>query len=173
MPDNGTLLQKIDYAGGPAALASLTPFSQGYSYDNLNRLTGVNDGGYSRNFGYDQYGNMWVSGSTVITPAGNMPMSASQFNNRNQIAGINYDGAGNQLMINGNNAAYDGENRMTTVSETPAFGGNIETLAYDGLGQRVLKTLPSGTTTYVFDAFGQLVAEYSSAPNTPPCTTFF
>jgi RHS repeat-associated protein len=35
--------------------------------------------------------------------------------------------------------------------------------AYDGNGARVQKSLDSGTTTYVYDAFGQLAAEYSPA----------
>jgi RHS repeat-associated protein len=49
-----------------------------------------------------------------------------------------------------------------------------ETMAYDGAGHRVMKTNSSGTTVYVYDAFGKMVAEYSSAaPATPPCTTCF
>jgi RHS repeat-associated protein len=38
----------------------------------------------------------------------------------------------------------------------------VESYAYDGLGQRVDKNGPGGTTVFVYDALGQLAAEYSS-----------
>jgi RHS repeat-associated protein len=42
------------------------------------------------------------------------------------------------------------------------------------VGQRVEKTIAGGATTvYVYDAFGQLAAEYSTAINTSPCTTCY
>jgi YD repeat-containing protein len=60
--------------------------------------------------------------------------------------------AGNLLSLNGNSAGYDAENRLAQVSESAAFGGSVETLAYDGSGRRVEKVLPNGTTVYVYDA---------------------
>ncbi|MGH9655853.1 MAG: RHS repeat domain-containing protein [Bryobacteraceae bacterium] len=49
---------------------------------------------------------------------------------------------------------------------------NTESYAYDGSGQRVQKSGPGGTTTYVYDAFGNLAAEYGAAPSAP-CTTCY
>jgi len=65
--------------------------------------------------------------------------------------------------VNGNTAVYDGENRQTSVTEAPAFGGGTETYVYDGNGDRVEKTGPNGTTVYVYDVTGQLAAEYATA----------
>jgi YD repeat-containing protein len=51
--------------------------------------------------------------------------------------------------------SYDAENRQTKLES------NV--YSYDGAGQRVGKTTANGTTSYIYDAFGQLAAEYSSA----------
>jgi YD repeat-containing protein len=60
---------------------------------------------------------------------------------------------------------------LTYDAENPA------SYIYDGVGQRVGRVLPSGaTTTYVYDAFGRLAAEYSSSvlPERPggPITSY-
>jgi RHS repeat-associated protein len=61
-------------------------------------------------------------------------------------------------MFGSMSVSYDAENRQI------AAGGT--SYAYDGAGQRVKKVAPSGTTVYVYDAFGQLAAEYASGPAT-------
>jgi len=67
-----------------------------------------------------------------------------------------YDAAGNLMVFGSMNVSYDAENRQIVAGATSYF--------YDGAGQRVKKTGLSGTTVYVYDAFGQLAAEYASAP---------
>ncbi|HET9790980.1 MAG TPA: hypothetical protein VFR08_06735, partial [Candidatus Angelobacter sp.] len=58
--NNGTLQSYTAMNGGPGYSQFLT-FNQTFGYDNVNRLTSANDSGHwSRNFGYDPYGNMWV-----------------------------------------------------------------------------------------------------------------
>ncbi len=74
-----------------------------------------------------------------------------------------YEASGNQTSLNGNTAIYDALGRMMSIAEQPAFGGGTETLAYDGLDERVLKTTPGGNTTYVYDVFGGLAAEYTGS----------
>jgi RHS repeat-associated protein len=44
---------------------------------------------------------------------------------------------------------------------------------YDGLGQRVENVLPGGTMVYAYDAFGKLIAEYSTAVVGSVCTTCY
>jgi len=39
------------------------------------------------------------------------------------------------------------------------------TFTYDGDGRRVKKVSPTGATVYVYDAAGQLAAEYSTETN--------
>ena len=50
---------------------------------------------------------------------------------------------------------YDGEDRMTSF-----IGGQAVSYAYDGEGRRVKKVSPTETRVYVYDAQGQLAAEY-------------
>jgi YD repeat-containing protein len=139
----GNLYNASEANGNAVPWSSLSWLYQNYSYDNVNRLTGLADTGYSRTFGYDPYGNMWVTGNSGVALAGNTPTS-NVFNAANQLPGNSYDAAGNLLRVNGNTASYDAENRLANVSEAPAYGGGSETLLYDGLGQRVRKRLRAG-----------------------------
>jgi RHS repeat-associated protein len=87
-----------------------------------------------------------------------------------------YDAAGNQGTMGGTTLGYDAENRVVSVTNLPAYGGGSETYVYDGDGRRVQKAIVNGpTTTYAYDIFGKLIAEYSSNPGgtTPPCGTCY
>ena len=57
---------------------------------------------------------------------------------------------------------YDAENRQRT------FNGTVGQYFYDGDGHRVKKLDSSGTTVFVYNAGGQLIAEYHSDPVPPP-----
>jgi YD repeat-containing protein len=93
-------------------------------------------------------------------PTANVYSASGPGNNRN--VNPTYDAAGNLTVFGSMSVSYDAENRQT------AAGGT--SYAYDGAGQRVKKVAASGTTVYVSDAFGQLVAEYASGPATgSPC----
>jgi RHS repeat-associated protein len=144
-------------------------WTQTYSYDGVNRLLAASEaGGWSRSYGYDQYGNRWVSGSSGLQWADvHEPTASSNFNpanNRLSVAGSSFDAAGNQIYFAPWNLGYDAENRAVTVSS--GSDGNA-IYAYDGDGRRVKKTwTPQGgtpvTTYYVYNALGQLAAEYST-----------
>jgi RHS repeat-associated protein len=167
--NNGNLLsQSITGAGGT--------FSQSYTYDAVNRLASAQEGAtWSRTFGYDGFGNMWVeanSGVTLdpFTPTG--PSSYDTATNRfvNAGLGISYDGVGNQTAIGGYTRSYDGENRQ----RTSAIGSAVTSYVYDGDGRRVKKVNNGATTVYVYDAAGQLAAEYATQPDPDPkCTTCY
>ena len=46
--------------------------------------------------------------------------------------------------------------------------------SYDGDGRRAMKAITNGnTTTYVYDAKGDLAAEYSTEPPPAPCQTCY
>ena len=83
---------------------------------------------------------------------------ASTVSGANQNPNVSYDQAGNQTSLGPLTLIYDAENRQTSAYNTVTSGS--ETFAYDGLGQRVMKSLGAQTTVYVYDAFGQLAAEY-------------
>jgi YD repeat-containing protein len=92
--------------------------AQTYSYDGLNRLASASSAtsGWAQAYGYDIYGNRWVtspSPTTVETPTG----SAAYLSN-NRINGWGYDSAGNLLSIANlaKSFTYDGENRMMSTT---------------------------------------------------------
>jgi RHS repeat-associated protein len=183
--DNGNLQSADEYYGGPGP--ALAHFGLNYRYDGLNRLAEATDtggGGWDRTWCYDQWGNGWVTANTGggVPLAGNTPQvlggpcpspigTPTPYLSNNQLSAEHYDNVGNQTTFNGDTIAYDAENRQISVTD-PTTGGT-EHYLYDGNGQRVEKTGPSGTTLYVYDALGQLAAEYSTAFSSPACTTCY
>jgi RHS repeat-associated protein len=158
----------------------LTQLNRSYSYDTVNRVSSASDSsGWSRTFCYDRNGNMWVTGNSGVTLAGNTPQqlggpcpsSTTPYNGNNQITGANYDAVGNQTVVNGNTLDYDAENRVASALDSVTQ--STETYLYDGDGQRVEKSGPAGTTVYIYDVQGRLAAEYSTASSTSPCTTCY
>ena len=166
--NNGNLGFATTTHSGPG-MAALT-FNTAFTYDGVNRLQTAGDsGGWTRNFSYDSFGNLWATGSGIAL-AGNTP-SANVYNGSNQVNGASYDAAGNQTVANGNSLTYDAENRQTTVTEPG--NGNV-TSVYDGDGQRVAKLFSNGSrSVYVYDALKRLVAEYSVNSVPSPCQTCY
>jgi RHS repeat-associated protein len=155
--NNGTLqwIQALNFAG-PAPYTNLGTITQGFGYDGLNRLTSASESGdWSQSYSYDQYGNMWMPSNTLTPPAlGPVAPTSNVYNPaNNQNVYSTYDANGNLTAFGAIGVSYDAENRQT------AAGTN--SYSYDGAGQRVSKTTGSGQTTFVYDAFGQLAAEYA------------
>lgn len=166
-----------------------------YNYDALNRITGAVEtpGSFSQTYGYDANANWYLStnNDSKWNVQAFTPRVPSNFdaNNRLSVDNSAFDpsGNGNQMAIGGSGGysySYDAENRITTANQ----GGNGAYISstgyvYDGEGQRVQKiTCPLGTlqctpsvtgatvsTTYVYDAFGNLAAEYGTPQS--PCGT--
>ncbi len=148
--------------------------SQSFSYDLVNRLASSSEAGaWTRTYGYDNWGNGWVTSNSgfAVSPDPTMPTVSTNFdaNNRLQIDGASYDAAGNQKTIAGYTNTYDAENRLVTST----IGGVTTTYTYDGDGKRVGKSTGGSATVYVYDAAGELAAEYSTAPAAAPCTTCY
>jgi RHS repeat-associated protein len=149
-------------------------YYQTYGYDNVNRVTTAGDnGGYgwSQNFGYDQFGNMWLSSFAGIVTPNLTPSLQSKINaatNHVSLAsGTAYDPSGNLTTFGSSTLSYDTNNMMIGVAGSATY-------AYDGLGQRVSKVYGGVTTVYAYDAFGNPTAEYSSAAaSLPVCATCY
>lgn len=163
---------------------------QFYGYDSLNRLTSVLEKDYSSGtqhwtqiFAYDRYGNRAVEADGFIADVNLTPriapgLTAEQaatavqglhFSNRWNGGGtypagtVGHDLAGNQVTLPGGRAmTYDAENRMTLGSASSGGITYSASYAYDGEGRRVQKSVNGDTTTYVYDRFGQMAAEYST-----------
>jgi len=143
---------------------------ENYTYDAVNRLaTATETGVWSQTYGYDAYGNRWLSASSGVPVSSLTPTSSTNFNAAtNRLTGSNtYDSRGNLTTYGSYTLAYDGEGRVVTASGvTPSTK-----YEYDGTGNRVRAHSCSGSTTceagsgasttlFVYDAFGRLAVEY-------------
>ncbi len=141
--------------------------SQSFTYDAVNRLwTATETGGssdWSQTYGYDAFGNRAVTAG-YIPNSGLTPTAVAQFTNNQWLGtGVSYDAAGNQRALPSRSFTYDAENRVITATEP-----NMAAISYvyDGEGKRVQKTVGTSLTTYVYDAFGNLAAEYATQATT-------
>jgi RHS repeat-associated protein len=154
------------------------PLVQTYTYDSLNRLEearenlGTDTGAlqWKQRFTYDRFGNRNFHSDTTVNVMGPNPV-INQANNRivaNQ--GYLYDGVGNltQSPTGGTPhvMAYDGANRQKSF--TNGASGGTTTYEYDGDGRRVKRVDAAGTTVFVYNVQGQLIAEYRTDPVSPP-----
>ena len=152
----------------------------------LGTSTETGSDSWSQTFGYDVNHNRWISSTTgqapsnrLLTPQQNVFDAVT--NRINRYVDINnnstsvswYDSAGNQTQMGPAGiagtfqAVYDAEGRQTRVTDS---GGAVTAYGYDGVGQRVQR----GTVTYVYDAAGNLAAEYTSTlPTAQPCSTCY
>ncbi|MEK6322106.1 MAG: RHS repeat-associated core domain-containing protein [Acidobacteriota bacterium] len=174
--DSSTL--RLDYTYGSTnnngnvqtqrIVAGSLDVTQSYTYDELNRLKTANESSgtnWSQTYGYDRWGNRWVSASTGYTLSSLTPTASGAFNTaNNRLFASGYDTAGNQTSdLQGRTFEYDGENRQTK------FNATAGQYFYDGDGRRVKKIDTNGTVTtvFVYNAGGQLIAEYHSDPVPP------
>jgi RHS repeat-associated protein len=157
--NNGNVLQ---------AIITATPnqvFTQDFSYDPLNRLETATENypatTWSQTYAIDVYGNRAATGylpNSSLTPQSLADFDQATNRLKTQL-GWGYDYSGNQTAAPLlRTFAFDAENRLTKFNDTAAI------YAYDADGRRVTKTDATGTTTFVYDAMGRLVAEYGAQP---------
>jgi RHS repeat-associated protein len=149
---------------------------QNYTYDALNRVATVSESAgqtWNQTYGYDRFGNRYISTASNIALESHEPALPAQFNtanNRLTMTGVTYDAVGNQTYYAPYALSYDAENRNTGVS---ASGNPYVTFSYDGDGRRVKKLVHGGATSYyVYDALGQMIAEYSNQAPAITGTTY-
>ena len=118
--------QTITAPNGSGGTVSIV---QTYTYDQANRLLSAGEGvAWTQNYGYDIFGNRWVSGyvpNTTLIPTASNHISAT--NNRLVMGLSRYDDSGNlDRDAAGSTFTYDGENRQVTatVNGQPAFQGH-------------------------------------------------
>jgi YD repeat-containing protein len=154
------------------AIPGLT-LTQTFGYDTVNRLISAQETGgtddWNQAYGYDQWGNRAVSGNYIPNTYAT-PSALSQYTNNQWLGpGASYDSKGNQKSLPSRTFTYDAENRLV-ASTQPGMGAI--SYVYDGDGRRVQKTVVPAVTTYVYDAGGQLTAEYSTAAPAASGTEF-
>jgi len=176
--NNGNILSQVISGSG------LPTFTQEYTYDAINRIASVgeNNNFWQRTYSYDAFGNRAATGAgmtmgsptptsvTQFEPTTNriskLPTGANLDPDANTSADDPYDAAGNLVRhaIVGS-MAYDANNKQRFYCAghvTCAQGNAVAEYLYDAAGNRVKKLTASETTTFVYDAFGKLAAEYST-----------
>ncbi len=143
-------------------------FHRTYTYDQLNRVSGMTDSQSGAqcgqmSFGYDIWGNLLTQ--TPIT--GTCP-NWSQTATKNQISGFSYDAAGNLLGDGTHKYFYDAENRIIQVdgvSGNCAAGTGSPTACYlyDAEGRRVEKKIAGVARDYTYNPSGQVLGEIGSS----------
>jgi RHS repeat-associated protein len=167
--NNGNMRTQAIRIGG-----TTTPtwtINQSFTYDALNRLqTADEPSAWHQDYSYDRFGNRWVTSTGYVPDPNLCPTQSSHVSaatNRILLSGFSYDPSGNQKTQIRNsqteNYDYDSENRLLKIND-----GATGEYVYDGDGRRVKKIDTSGTTVFVYNAAGQLIAEYHSDPVPPP-----
>jgi RHS repeat-associated protein len=168
------LLSVTDWLGGQATyaydqdgrLASFTQFNgieTIYSYDAASRLTGIASSVASYQFTLDGNGNR-------IGSAENQPLTATPATGGSTIFG--YNAQKDRLLSAGAlSYTYDFEGQLATAGNTGlvfdynrrlvAIGTDTQ-FSYDGRGNRLIATRSGVTTRYIYDPWGNLMAEADS-----------
>lgn len=144
---------------------------QTYTYDSLNRIKDAKEmigtsQQWKQTFLYDRYGNRRFdsTNNNTTTLAVNCPTAVCNPTidpATNKLVGYTFDNAGNTSVDAENRQfIYDGENKQVEVKDQNS--ASIGRYFYDGDGKRVKKISATETTVFVYNASGQLVAEYST-----------
>ncbi len=161
------------------------PLIQTYNYDSLNRLQSATETSNSaqtwkQTYQFDRYGNRRfdTSNNNTTTLPENFdtnvfnPTFNTANNRMSDNQGYEYDSAGNVTKDAANKRfAYDAENKQTSFG-TNGSTTNGGTYSYDGDGKRIKKIVGTETTIFVYNASGQMVAEYSTTTPTNPTISY-
>ncbi len=142
--------------------------NQSFTYDDLNRLWSASGLYGAESWLYDGVGNRTsatVNGTTsTYTPATTSNQIASITTGGNTRSFAYYPSgqvsSDQRAPTTGYAFTYNGSARMASVSLN---GKALATYLYNGLEQRVLKTVSGTKTAFVFDRFGHLLAEANNA----------
>lgn len=120
-----------------------------YDYNPATRhLTVATNGGVTRNYAHDVYGNLASGPSGTFTPNANT----------SRLANRTYGARGVVKIDPYNTMGYDERNLMQSVTNT----GGTTTYKYDADGRRQSKTSNGNTVYYHYDLAGNLIAENDS-----------
>ena len=183
--NNGNLAKQVITVPTIAAATGFVA-NQSYTYDSLDRLKSaaetISGQTWKQTFNYDRFGNKTfdVANTTIISSESVVPKIANpeilpnsnkykQDQDNDSQPDYLYDASGNITKnARQQDFTYDAENRQIT-----AVGANLNTAYfYDGNGKRVksYNHVNDQTTIFVYDADGDLAAEYSvnvPAPTAP------
>jgi RHS repeat-associated protein len=135
---------------------------------------------WKQTFLYDHYGNRTFDTNNTTIPDSSQnqnivnPSISTATNRFNSGQGYLYDSTGNVTQDPQDRTfIYDAENMQTEV-KTTSTNATVARYEYDGSGKRVKKIVGSEITIFVYNAAGQLVAEYAiNQPSQPTTKTSY
>jgi RHS repeat-associated protein len=168
-PASSTVVQNLSYTydalGNVLTRADAnTGLSEGFAYDELNRLTSATVGSSpAKTFAYDPIGNI-LSKSDVGTysypaPGQPRPHAVQSVSGATINTTFSYDANGNQTSGLGRTVTYTSYNKPSTITQ----GTRTISFGHDPDHQRFWQATPEGTTFYL-RAFG-VYAEYQTGVN--------
>lgn len=128
-----------------------------YDYDPMDRLIGATADSYNLSYGYDRNGNRLTEDNGVSLTEFHYNPANNQLTETQGPAPKNYqyDEVGNALSDGQHNFSYDAKNQLIAVA-------GLATYSYNGLGQRIAKTVNGIQTHYAYDENSRLIGEYNA-----------
>lgn len=130
--------------------------SENFTYDNLNRLTGISGGPAPKTYAYFPNGNIQSksdAGTYTYPINGVRPHAVSSVAGAVN-ASYSYDNNGNLTGGGGRSIAYTSFNKPAGI----AANGSITSLTYDANFNRVIKSNAGGTTIYIGKLYEQVTS---------------
>ena len=170
----GTMMERTYTYDGNKNLTGITApntpwYDQTFGYDALNRLETASGSYGNISYTYDGTGNRLTRDVNGVTETydydttGRNRLDEITFSDASPQVVFGYDANGNTTTYGDRTLIYNENNRLVEVKE----GENtIATYTYNGLGQRVKKTVGEISTYYVYDQNGKLIAETTSGATT-------
>jgi len=145
--ENGNLKQRDDAVANASSL---------FTYDEHNRLNTATGGFGTRSYSYDTNANR-ISLTEESNTTKNAYEPQSNRLTMRGLEGVTLDNNGNTLSIGARNYSYTKHNRLFEVFDNGVLKATYQ---YNGLGQRISKTLADGSGKYfIYDTDGKLMAE--------------
>ncbi len=181
--NNGNLREQKITVPGAGGTSGFTA-TQTYTYDDLNRLQVAEEKvagntTWKQTFVIDRFGNREFDAANTTT-LGSCTQAVCNpginiANNRFASGqGYAYDQNGSVTQdAEGKRFAYDAENHQTKFFAAGNGSNDPDaTYSYDGDGRRIKKVTAAETTVFVYNASGQLVAEYSTQISQTPQVSY-
>jgi RHS repeat-associated protein len=163
---DGQATYAYDQDGRLEALTHFNGIVTDYTYDIASRLTGIASSVASYEFALDGDGNRVQSleSQPIASAASNGVPAVYTYNAQkdrllsNGSISYTYDSEGQLISAGGVCLTFDYNHRVVAIGDDASF-------VYDGRGNRLIATLSGVTTYYIYDPWGNLVAEADSSGN--------
>lgn len=141
-----------------------TSLTQTYGYDNESRLTAVTSTSGNHAYSYDNVGNRkshYKNGSLSesLNYASSSNQMISSANNKGISTIYSYNTNGQTVSNSLDSFVYNGENRLSSYTDNKGITTSYQ---HNALGQRTKKSGYYGTTHYLYNENGSLIAEHNS-----------